>query len=69
MGMPNVIVIPLRVGTFCLHVWWQNLGTKIGISAKSTKIYVKLDSDTSSLLHIIVKAWRVFTLLLTEALR
>ncbi len=59
MGMPNVIVIPLRVGTFCLHVWWQLLGMKISILAKSTKICVNLDSDTASLLHFIVKTWGV----------
>jgi hypothetical protein len=56
MGMPNVIVTPLRVGTFCLDVWWQILGVKLGKLAKSTKIYVIWDCDTASLLHEIVKA-------------
>ena len=54
MGMPNVIVTPLRVGTFRLNVWWQNLGIKSGNLAKSTKICVNLDCDTASLLHEIV---------------
>jgi hypothetical protein len=54
MGMPNVIVIPLRVGTFCLHVWWQILAEKLGKLAKSTKICVNLDCDIASLLDEIV---------------
>ena len=56
MGMPNVIVTPLRVGTFRLDVWWQNLGIKSGKLVKSTKIYVNLDCGAASLLHKIVKA-------------
>jgi hypothetical protein len=55
MGMPNVIVIPLRVGTFRLYVWWQILVVKSGKLAKSTKICVNLDYDAASLLHEMVK--------------
>src|SRR5438128_10527094 len=46
MGIPSVLVIPLRLGTLCLPDWWHNFGTKMG-NLKQDKLKREIVDDTA----------------------